>query len=212
MTEDKEQYYEVLRRDYEEQAEYIRQLRSLKHDMQAHLLVLQYYLDAKRYEDAGNYLQELREHLESVKRPQVDTGNGMVDAIIMERWRQSKADICVFCIGEFPKKMISEYDLCTIVSNLFSNAVEACEKLNTLEKEIQVEIEEKKDGWALCIKNPVEWEVNREILCNGSTKENRELHGFGLRNVVHIVEKYEGRVDFLQYGNCFSVRVTILYP
>lgn len=210
MTEKMEQYIKILRQSYDSQAEYIKEIRSLKHDMQAHMIVLQYYLEEGKYEKAKEYLSEMQSYQEKRKRPQIDTGNNIVNAVIMERWRQSNADIKVICFGEIPSDMqVSEYDLCTIFSNLFSNAVEACEKLVQREKEISIEIKKRSDRWNITIENPIEWYVDSASLGQSSDKEDKEAHGFGISNVIGSVEKNNGKIKFFITEDAFMVKISL---
>lgn len=210
MQAEMEEYIKILRQSYDAQAEYIKEIRSLKHDMQAHMIVLQYYLEDGKYEKAKSYLREMQSYQEKRKRPQIDTGNNIVNAVIMERWRQSDADIKVICLGEIPMDVhISEYDLCTIFSNLFSNALEACEKLVQREKEINIEIKKSDDRWNITIENPVEWVVDISLLGKGSDKEDKERHGFGISNVLQAVEKNEGSIKFSATEDSFMVKISL---
>jgi len=210
MKEEMEQYIKILRQSYDSQAEYIKEIRSLKHDMQAHLIVLQYYLEEGKYEKAKEYLKEMQSYQEKRKRPQIDVGNNIVNAVIMERWRQSEADIQVVCFGEIPKEeATSEYDLCTIFSNLFSNAVEACEKLVQREKEITIEIKRRSDRWNITIENPIEWFVDASLLGQSSDKEDKNIHGFGIANVIRCVEKNEGKIQFFITDDAFIAKVSL---
>lgn len=210
MVEEMEYLFTILRKSYDAQAEYIKEIRSLKHDMQAHMIVLQYYLEEEKYDKAKEYLQDMRVHQEMVKRPRVETGNGMVNALITERWKQSGEALTVSCTGEIPNDVpVSEYDLCTIFSNLFSNAVEACEKLKKRKKEIHMEIRQDKEYWTIRMENPVEWLVDTSMLGSSSSKEEKEYHGFGIGNVVRAVKRNGGTIEFLAADDVFTVGISL---
>lgn len=208
MAEDKEQYYKILKLSYDVQEQYLREMRALKHDMQAHMIVLQYYLDAEKYKEAKAYIQEIRAHQELLPIVQAETGNRMVDTIITERCKQSLTDIKVFCEGKLPQQLgISEYDLCTIFSNLFSNALEACEKLEQKAKEIRIKIEKEAAHWSLEMQNPLEWEVDIELLGKNTAKEDKVNHGFGIQNVMQAVKRNGGDLRFLVENEIFFVKI-----
>ena len=209
MAEGIEHYMKILRQSYDSQAEYIKEIRSLKHDMQAHMIVLQHCLEEGNYEKAKMYLREMQVYQEKTKRPQIDTGNNMINAVIMERWRQSDADIKVVCFDEIPSDIcISEYDLCTIFSNLFSNAIEACEKLVQKDKEIVIEMKKYPDRLEILVENPIEWKVDMALLGNGSDKKDKESHGFGIRNVLQAVAKNAGTVQFFTTEERFVAKIS----
>ena len=45
---------------YDAQIKYINEIRSIRHDMQAHMIVLQYYLESENYEKARDYLGDMK--------------------------------------------------------------------------------------------------------------------------------------------------------
>ena len=55
------------------------------------------------------------------------------------------------------------------------------------------------------IKNKAEKKKNVEEI--SSQKCDREIHGFGLRNVKSVVEKYEGTIDIKSTEDIFSVEI-----
>lgn len=211
MITETEQYIMILRQSCDTQAAYIKEMRGLRHDMQAHMVVLQFYLEEGKYDKAKEYLREMREHQERIKGMPVDTGNSMINAVLAERLQRTKADIRISCVGEIPKSVeISEYDLCTIFSNLFSNAVEACEKLQEREKVIAIAITREKSGWCISIQNPLEWMVDAADFGANTSKEDKESHGFGLRNVKTAVQRNGGRMEFVVADSSIAVRVYLL--
>lgn len=181
----------------EEQARYIDEVRSAKHDMEAHVIVMQYYLRDGLYEDAKAYLGAIKEHQEFRHAPKVDTGNHMVDAVISAKLQRAQAQIEIRTNGFLPEKLrVEEYDLCTLFSNLISNAIEACEKLEKTVRVIRLEIRENHRDIMITMENPIEWEVDRDTLLHSTTKADKNAHGYGVQNVCHVVEKYHGRIDY----------------
>lgn len=205
------EYMDIWKRCFEEQEKYIQEVRSIKHDMQAHLLVLQYCLEDGKYEEAKKYLQTMRskDFGESVERD-INVGNSLVNEIIKEYLAKSVDKICFFYKGELPKKtIVADYDLCTIFSNLISNAVEACQKLRSTEKEIHMKISTDEENLRIIMRNPVEWIVEKNMLGNGTTKEDKASHGYGLSNVRAVVEKYNGELKYICEDHFFSVEIVL---
>ena len=69
---------------YDAQIRYINEIRSIRHDMQAHLIVLQYYLESENYEKAKAYLGDMKSHLPARQIVFKDTGNDLVNAIVSD--------------------------------------------------------------------------------------------------------------------------------
>ena len=85
--------------------------------------------------------------------------------------------------------------MCTIVSNLLENAIEACSQVNG-ERWLRCSFYEIQNN--LCIK--VENSTCNDVEMSGgipvSTKPDRTRHGFGSLNVKRAVEKYKGQLRY----------------
>jgi len=206
-----DEYVEMWKRCLDEQEKQMSEIRSIKHDMQAHMLVLQYYLEEEMYDKAKAYLHKMRnkEYTENAEI-YVETGNSLVNAIIKDYLKKSGLMIQFVSNGELPNDaIITDYDWCTVFSNLMSNAIEACQKLQDLEKVIYLQISTDEKNLCITMTNPVQEKVEKEILEKGTTKEEKEAHGFGLKNVRKVVEKYNGRIEYQCERNDFSVRMIL---
>ena len=210
MKQDVEQYMAILKQNCEAQEEYIQDLRGIKHDIDAHMIVLQYYLEEGCYDRAKAYLKQMQTHQEKMKRVYVEIGNRMLNAVLTERLKQSKMDIDVRCYGELPRELgCSEYDLCTIFSNLFSNAIEACEKLEEDKRRIDIEISYTNQLCNIVMGNPIDGIVDKEMLGVGTSKEDKNAHGHGVRNVKAAVARNAGTIEFRIEEGYFEVHVIL---
>lgn len=206
-----EKYMRMWKENFEEQERYIQEVRSIKHDLQAHLIVLQYYIEDEKYEEAKVYLRNMRNHgILQHRECEIEVGNTLVNVLLMEYLKKSKEDILFSSKGMLPEgTIITDYDWCTIFSNLISNAIEACEKLYCTQKKICLEISTDEKNFYVIMKNPVEWNVEKELLENGTTKEDKNVHGFGLKNVKSIVESYHGAVEYVCEKDTFVVKISL---
>lgn len=194
---------------YEAQIKYINEIRSIRHDIQAHMIVLQYYLDSGNYEKARAYLGDMQR---SQKREGLifkDTGNDLVNAIACDALGRSQTEITLEISGLLPETFpMSEYDTCTLFSNLLSNACEACEKLKHTEPVICMEVHERKDAWFIVFRNPIEWKIRTGQTGLVTSKMDKESHGFGVKNMMKVIKKYEGKMDLVITENSFQVEIT----
>ena len=194
---------------YEAQIKYINEIRSIRHDIQAHMIALQYYLDAGDYEKAKAYLGDMKQNQKCGGLVLKDTGNDLVNAIASDVLGRSQTEIVLEVNGLLPEQLrMSEYDTCTLFSNLFSNACEACEKLQATKPVISIEVHEKKDDWSIVMRNPIEWKVRTDKTGLLTSKEDKESHGYGVKNMMQVVKKYKGKMEFLITENCFQVEIT----
>lgn len=188
-------YIEMLQEQISEQARCIDEVRGLKHDMYAHMMVLSHYLRVKEYDKAQEYLSKVMNIPVFQNATFIDVGNDMVNALISQKVHASQAQIIISTWGLFPERFwIEDMDICVLFSNLISNSVEACERLRYKKKEISLLIEEDEDGVSFTIKNPTECEMGENASAWKTTKEDKENHGYGMRNIKHIVAKYHGDI------------------
>ncbi len=211
IVEDQTKYIEVLKEYLDEQAKYMETVRSIKHDMQAHMIVLYYYLESERFDKAKIYLKSVIDNQKAFEYPLEDTGNDMVNAVICGALKRSRVPIEFHHSGLIPENIrIDDMDLCTIFSNLISNSIEACERLTHTQRRIFLEVGQCEQMLTIVLENPIEEAVDETMLGQGTTKEDGENHGFGIRNVQNVVKKYKGKVEFDVTEDIFRVR--ILFP
>ena len=205
-------YIEMLQEQISEQARCIEEIRAVKHDMYAHMMVLSHYLGIKEYGKAQDYLSKVMNISVFQNGNFIDVGNDMVNALISQKLHKSKSQITVSTSGLLPERLwIEDMDMCVLFSNLISNSIEACEKLTYKSKEIVLKLEENEKGVAILIQNPIEVELKRDISEWSTTKEDKENHGYGLRNIKHIVEKYHGDMEISCKDGLILVKIEFPY-
>jgi len=198
----------MMKKYYKDQAKNMYEIRSIRHDMQAHMIVLQHYLDRENYQQAREYLQEMRISENFKNEPMTDTGNDLVNAIACDILNSRKTRIKLVCEGYIPENIkIMDFDLCTLFSNLISNAAEACDRLIFHEKKIILKLEQKGNDFSISISNPIEWDLDETILGVTTTKKDKLSHGYGVRNIKRAVEAYAGKIDFYVAKSLFRVEI-----
>lgn len=176
--------------------DYMDGIRIVRHDIKHHLDVLDNYLQNNEIDKAKTYLQSIDAHAKGIQRPIKSVNHPLVDAVIENQYNKMPEDIHLICEGKLPQNVqIEDYDLCTIFSNLLSNAKEACEKIRKQEKIIRINIRRQGKKIVLEISNPIEWRLDVKRIGNFTSKERQEDHGYGLRSVKMTVEKYQGHID-----------------
>lgn len=195
---------------YDAQVKYINEIRSIRHDMQAHMIVLQHYLESEEYEKAKEYLGEMRLRQDTHRVVVEDTGNDLVNAIVSDTLSRSEKKIEFQMRGLLPLRFgMTDYDVCTLFSNIFSNAREACEKLENREAVILMEVQEDAEQCLIAVQNPIEWKIETNESGLISSKKEKDEHGFGTRNMIKVIKAYGGQIDFLITDSSFRVEVIL---
>lgn len=184
--------------------------RKFRHDIKNHILCIQELLDLGKPGDAKKYIGEIYEDLSKLTSI-YDTGNDIANAIINYYAAKGKKDqILIHVKGKLQSELaIPMLHMCTVVSNLLSNAYEATVKLeHSQEKVIDIEILSGSKYFKLIIKNPAA-ESPMNLRGNlRSSKVDQRSHGFGIRNVKTILTQYDGEFSLTEEAN--SIIATVI--
>lgn len=137
------------------------------------------------------------------------TGVESVDALITAKLQIMKEQHIEFTHKIYVSKLnyIDSMDVCAILGNLLDNAIEANHYLKEADRHITMDMMQKYDYLTICISNPVEGTMKNDIL--STTKKQKELHGFGIKNVKEIADRYNGSCSFSQGQNQFDAVVML---
>ena len=147
-------------------------------------------LKAEHYEKATEYVKVLSQNLPENTHV-VSTNHPILDTILNQKYTQAKLQntsmrFTVNDLSSFPMK---DEDVVTLLGNLLDNALEACRKLPD-SSYINVKILKKEGDFLLSVENsslPVKISENNYV---PTDKAEPRLHGFGLQNIAHIMQKY----------------------
>ena len=190
-----QKYLEMQTMHYERLEQINLDIRKFKHDYNNHINILKMFLDQDLYKEAKDYINTIGSKKEVLKL-KYSSGNSVVDAIINEKYLEYKDyDIQITVEGLLPNDIkITNFDLCTILGNLISNAFEACTEYRG-ERFIHFYFKRYNDFFNIIITNSSE-----ERNTFKSTKGDLIHHGIGLNNVLECVKKYMGNLE-LSYDN-----------
>ncbi len=198
------QYYEHMLLQYEE-------LRKFRHDVKNHMLALNSMCTSEDNTQIKKYLSQLTNEVSS-KNPVEYTGNRELDAVIAPFVLEAESkNIKVQFKGIVPDDVeIDMFDMCTIISNLLNNAIEACEKIQEGKRIIELEIVGYNSQIYITVRNSYDVEriINRRQKFI-TTKEDKLNHGIGLENVRRTVKKYDGDMRISQENEKFIVSINI---
>ena len=106
-------------------------------------------------------------------------------------------------------KFLSEIDIYSLFGNILDNAIEACEKLDESERYIGLKVYKQNSFVIINVINPFSGKIKKE---NGNiitTKNDKISHGYGLKSIKYVVDKYDGKIDINDRKNIFYL--TILF-
>ena len=206
----------VLKKQRDEVQNIYQTMRAWRHDYHNHIQSIKAMLEMGKTDEMSDYLDNLEKDLDSIYIA-IRTGNVGLDAILSSKVSVArKNNIEVNCTAKVPADLkISDVHLCAIVGNLMDNAIEACEKMkNVVEGDgkaaprfIRVYIGLFKSQLYISVSNSTCEKYRKKISELVTTKLGE--HGFGLRRIDKIAEKYDGYVNRKNEPGIFATEVMI---
>lgn len=183
-------------------------IRYLQHDFKNHLISIVNY--AKKADNQGliHYIEDGLGFL-SFHQQFVDTGNSEIDSILNYKLQEMKnKNVHLKCSITIPKDLkINVFDLNIILGNLLNNAIEAIEKAER--KYFFINIYFEKNILFIHIENTYDGNIIKEKETLMTTKEEKQLHGLGLKSVSSILEKYDGDIIY-DYNDIYFITDVML--
>lgn len=200
----------VLKKQREEVQNIYQTMRAWRHDYHNHIQSIKAMIAMNKPGELADYLDNLEKDLDSIDIA-IRTGNVGLDAILSSKVSIArKNNIDVNCTAKVPEDMkISDVHLCAIVGNLMDNAIEACEKIpaGTSPRFIRIYIGLFKSQLYISVSNAT-CEKQRRSLTELVTCKLGE-HGFGLRRIDRLAEKYDGYVNRKNEPGIFATEVML---
>lgn len=176
---------------YEKLLEKERETRAFRHDIMNDLLEIRYFCYNKDFEKATDYLDNMLGNLQHIYNLTYDVGNDTINVILNYYLNSLSDKYKVIVEGHIDGLSINQRDLSIVVSNIVENAVEALEKYES--GELYFSVLEGNRYIRICVENDFDGVLGKEK--NGiiqTSKNDKQLHGYGLKNAKKIVEKYNG--------------------
>jgi len=176
--------------------------KKFRHDIKNHIFCMYTLFKNKKYDELERYFLDMQNTLE-ILRSGVNTGNVLIDAIINDISSCHK-DVSLVWKGCMPNSMkISSMNLCTVFSNLISNAYEAAEKAD--DKRVFVSVKVLETNLFVSVKN----HAAEPVTADGSiiSSKTESGHGYGISNVRQCVEEIKGSFNIGFENGVFTAEV-----
>ena len=175
-----------------------RELRRFRHDYNAHMTAISGLLANGEYDKLQEYIKSMGYFKEKFNL--VNSGNIITDAVFNQYKELCDKDNIGFEIsGKLPENFnMAETDLCVLLSNLISNAYEAALKSEKERRIVSIEIRNSDEDIFIDVSNSVNGEVMFKNGLPVTDKPDRKNHGFGVENILEVVERNGGYVEWKQ--------------
>ncbi len=207
--EQQNMFMEINHKYYEAMEQQHFEIRRLKHDLANHLQVLSALPEKQR----DTYLENLTENT-AFTQPLSYCKDSTVNAVLtikkhlMDRY-SIRMELIIDITTELP---FDKTDICALYANALDNAAEACMKLNESERMITLKSKAQKGLFCLEVANPVpdaSENTHEETLLirhvPPTSKPDKSNHGFGLKSIKEITERYHGSLELKTVNGLFNL-------
>ena len=208
-----------LREDVDSMRELVHeQHEQYRHSKQSVELVNEKYHDLKSLLE-GFHGEISREQIDTLKArvgeydTHIETGNHVLDIVLSEKRAVAaarKIDFTSFVDGK-GLDFIEELDLYSLVGNALNNAIDAVSKLPEGERFITMTLRAEGGVVTMHVENPYGGDVVMENELPKTQRDER-YHGFGMKSMERICEKYDGTLAVKAEGGIFSLDAVLLEP
>ncbi len=185
-TKNQLQLYETLSQNMDKQ-------RKLSHEYQNQINLIQELCQKGLINELKKYLAEINGEIKN-DMDCIETHHHIINTIINQKYYESTGkEILFLCkINDMSKLNMKNKDIALLLSNLLNNAIEACEKVEE-QKYIKIKLILESNKLTLSIKNSYNGKLIRmgDQLCT-SKEMDIENHGYGLKNVIKVVQDNDG--------------------
>lgn len=188
----------------------IEQARIASHDFRHHLQAITAYCKDGENDKLLAYIEQYSTSLSS-ESVTVFCDNPMLNKLLSYYFALANENgISVDFKAAMPDKIaISEPDLWVLFGNCIENAIEACNRQNSVEKFIKLRIKLKGGILGIALDNSYEGDINKSDSGVFMSSKNANRTGVGLVSVQTVVEKYHGALRTEYDGRLFCVSVAL---
>lgn len=203
--------YDCAKQNAEDIQNMYENIRSIRHDMKNHLLCIANLLQnhPDNSQQAQDYIQKLLNQQEISQRKVIFSGNESLDAILNTKQIAAHQyginfDIVIADSLQF----MSADDICVLFGNLLDNAISAAGQTDT--KQINLNIQPQDTYVSIVLANSVKEDVLTSNPTLKTTKQKKDGHGYGIKNVRKVVQKHHGLIRFYENSGMFISDILLL--
>ncbi len=180
-------------------------IHKIRHDMKNFVIAAQGYLQGQDYDELKAHLDGL---LGEIQPPALtDTGNPLLDAVVTAK-RAAAPDID-FRMSLMPLayQHIDPMDVAQMLAAALDNAIEGCAGVPA--PYIDLRIARHAQFVTVTVANPTAHRPQIRHGCLVTRKEHPEQHGYGVRGMQKIADKYQGHLKWRFDGTVFHLSVLL---
>lgn len=192
---------------YEMSRENIELINRKCHDLKHQVAALKHIHDPTRQNEVIDSLQESVMIYDAMLK----TDNEILDTVLTEKTLLcGRHRITLTCMADGQLlSFMDAVDLYTLFGNALDNAIEAALPLPEAERLIDLQVRQKAGLILIQVVNRFAGTMEPGEELPKTSKEDRDWHGFGLKSIRAVAEKYGGLMNLHGEDGVFTLRITI---
>jgi sensor histidine kinase regulating citrate/malate metabolism len=137
------------------------------------------------------------------------TGNEALDIILFEKaYECTKNNIKINCIADgFSLSFMRPSDIYSLFGNALDNSIEAVRNIDSDNKAISINVKKNMNMVSIHFENHYQGDIYMFDDLPQTTKADKNYHGFGMKSIRMIVEKYGGIISIDTNNNLFQLNI-----
>ena len=201
------QMWQMQQEHYELSKENIELINVKCHDIRRHITSLYAREAGKKPNDS--FVREVEKSIR-IYDLIANTGNEALDVILTEKSLFcEKHRIRMTCMADGKcLDFMEEVDLYSLFGNILDNAIESAQKIGDAEKRV-INLDVRSSGMFLRVEeeNYFEGQLRFADGLPVTSKGDRDYHGYGMKSIRLIVEKYGGEMQIQERDGVFSLNI-----
>lgn len=192
---------------YQDVEKYQEQIQDIKHDMKNQLAALYDAVERGERELVRDSLSDMLGDIR-LAEDTIYSANPILNSLLKVKVSKAREKEIEMTVKTFiPKKMsIDAGDMGVMYGNLIDNAIEACAKVQDRNRFVDVETKYQDGKLLIVIRNSKNTDMNPDFK---TTKEDKRMHGRGIRSVRKVAEQYGGNLLLEDEGDTFKASLLL---
>lgn len=206
LEEDENQFLIEKQLEYYQNLDIMdKELRKFRHDIQNHFLCMQHLLRTNNQAELQQYFEDLMATY-TTKDHLYFSGNLIIDSILNYNLTHlCKKNIEPVVYGTLPTiEAVSSMDLCTVFSNMLSNAIKGVNACSQEKPSLIIRFQHGDTFFSITITNSVAAVSSDDQKTNKKPDRN---HGYGLHKIKDVAERYHGIFEQEQKEGLFTMQI-----
>ena len=185
----------------------LEEIRIIRHDMRGELALIHGYNELNQKDKIRSHIEKKLQEMDVQLIPQIDNENIITSFLNFKIKEAESKNINVELTSNINDEeiYIDKGDICRIINNIMNNAIEALHECDT--KKLKMFIGIAGDYLIIKSENPYMGKLLTEGKKILTLKRDKAKHGYGLKSINSIAEKYNGFMSIIYEENKFKIDV-----